>query len=564
VRLGLRGKILLITTGAVMVGLMVVLATSGYLFGNAYLSSLQSRSVAIAQGMRLQMDRILQLGIQMDNLLGFDKQCRDVVETYRGIDYAMVVNADDIIIFHNNTARHGEKLLDPELLSAVHQQVESTTQYSKNGSRVYGTIVPIRSPDGAYLGSVVVGMSASLIDEQRRSMVLTTFGVGMLFLGGGVFIILLTLAHFVTRPLQVVIQSIEALRADTSDLSRRVDWESADDLGRLAQAFNGLMAKLQETTVSKSSLESAYAALQASEEKNRDQKVLLDTVLNNVDAQVFMKDGEGRYLYANASTAVALGQSQAGMLGKRNEEIMPRKEAGRLRLMEQQMRESGQRVCGDEVLTHASGEVQHRWLMNIPLLEDGKVCASVGISTDITEVVRLKEQFELLANTDPMTGISNRRHLMAEAERELKRMRRDGGRLGVVVFDIDEFKSINDAYGHAVGDRAILAVVAACHRVSRDTDLFGRLGGDEFVVILPNTDLFEAQGVAERLREGVAKARVVCHEEMSISMTVSVGLALSDATSSLDEVLSRADVAMYEAKLRGRNGVWCEEDAVRG
>jgi diguanylate cyclase (GGDEF)-like protein/PAS domain S-box-containing protein len=553
VKLGLRGKILLIATGVVLAGLTAGLISSIYFFNNLYVASLQSRSIAIAQSLRLQMDRILQLGIQMDNLVGFDKQCVAVVESYEGIAFAMVVNREGHVLFHSDVAQQGHSLASPELLAAARSKVDLTTAYTLEHLNGYSASVPIFATDGEHLGSVLVGVSAKVIDNKLMPMYQNLLLVGLLALVCGAGVILMALSHFITQPIQVFVQSLRHLQNHTTDLSQRVIWESADELGDLAQAFNGLMSTLQEATVSKSSLTEAYLALQASEETNRKQKLLLDTVLNNIDAMVYMKDLEGRYVYANACAAAILGQSQEGIQGKRDADIMSRTEAERLGRMEHRVLELGQRISGEEVLVDASGVTRHFWLMKIPIMENGKVTASVGISTDISETVRLKQQFELLANTDPMTAISNRRHFISEAARELKRMYRAGENLAVIMFDIDKFKAINDLYGHAAGDRAILALVDVCRRMRRETDLLGRLGGDEFVIVLPRTDPMEALAAAERLREAIAKTSVIGNEHEIILITVSLGVALSDGVCSLDDVINRADVALYHAKQHGRN-----------
>lgn len=552
-KLGLRGKILLIATAVVLVGLTAGLVSSAYLFKSLYVASLQSRSIAIAQGMRLQMDRILQLGIQMDNLVGFDKQCTAVVDGYEGIAFAMVVNRDGNILFHNDVTQQGRPVASAELIAAARSKVDLTTEFKSGGLHSYAASVPIFSTDGEHLGTVMVGVSAKVIDSKLLPMYQKLMLVGLLALVCGASIILMTLSHFITRPLQVFVQSLQRLRNNTTDLSQRVRWESSDELGDLAQAFNGLMSTLQDATVSKSTLNEAYVALQASEETNRKQKLLLDTVLNNIDAMVYMKDANGRYVYANACAAAMLGQSQEGIQGKRDEEIMSRTEAERLGRMEHRVLESGQRLSGEEVMVDASGQTRHFWLMKIPVLENGQATASVGISTDISEIFRLKEKFELLANTDPMTDISNRRHLISEAARELNRMYRDGDNLAVIMFDIDKFKAINDVHGHAAGDRAILAVVDVCKRMRRETDLLGRLGGDEFVIVLLRANRLEALAAAERLREAIAKASVIGNAQDAIRITVSLGVALSDGVCSLDDVINRADIALYDAKQQGRN-----------
>lgn len=552
-KLGLRGKILLIATGVMLAGITAGLISSAYFFNHLYVASLQSRSIAIAQGVRLQMDRILQLGIQMDNLVGFEKQCIAVVESYEGIAFAMVVNREGKILFHSDVTRQGHALASPELRAASLSKVDLTTEYKLENIHGYSASVPIFATDGEHLGSVMVGVSAKVIDSKLMPMYQNLMLVGLLALVCGAGIILIALSHFITRPLRIFVDSLRHLRNHTTDLSQRVIWASADELGDLAQAFNRLMSTLQEATVSKSSLNEAYIALQASEETNRKQKLLLDTVLNNIDAMVYMKDLDGRYVYANACAAAMLGQSQEGIQGKRDGEIMSRTETERLERMEHRVLESGQRISGEEILVDASGLTRHFWLMKIPILESGQVTASVGICTDISEIVRLKQQFELLANTDPMTDISNRRHFISEATRELKRMYRAGENLAVIMFDIDKFKTINDMYGHAAGDRAILAVVDVCKRLRRETDLLGRMGGDEFVIVLPRTDHMEALAAAERLRVAIAKASVIGNEHDMISITVSLGVALSDGSCSLDDVINRADVALYDAKQHGRN-----------
>mgnify|MGYP001191835138 FL=1 len=274
-KLGLRGKILLIATGVVLVGLTAGLITSAYLFHHLYVASLQSRSIAIAQGVRLQMDRILQLDIEMDSLVGFDKQCTAVVDSYEGIAFAMVVNREGKILFHSDVTQQGHALASPELLVAARSKLDLTTQYMLENNNGYSASVPIFSPDGEHIGSVMVGVSAKVIDNKLMPMYQNLMLVGLLALACGAGVILMTLSHFITRPLQVFVHSLRRLRENTTDLSQRVIWESADELGDLAHAFNGLMSTLQEATVSKSLLNEAYIALQASEETNRKQKLLL-------------------------------------------------------------------------------------------------------------------------------------------------------------------------------------------------------------------------------------------------------------------------------------------------
>jgi diguanylate cyclase (GGDEF)-like protein len=184
----------------------------------------------------------------------------------------------------------------------------------------------------------------------------------------------------------------------------------------------------------------------------------------------------------------------------------------------------------------------------------------LGISTDITDMVTLKDKFKAQAQTDALTGIMSRRYLMETGAYEVKRSRRDGTDLAVIRFDIDRFKGINDKYGHAAGDLVIQACVGACQPLLREVDRFGRIGGDEFVVVLlPGVSLLDAQQIAQRMRAAVEQARVALDDGHQIAWSNSFGVAALKPEESLDTLLARADAALYQAKAQGRNTVALEE-----
>jgi diguanylate cyclase (GGDEF)-like protein len=164
-------------------------------------------------------------------------------------------------------------------------------------------------------------------------------------------------------------------------------------------------------------------------------------------------------------------------------------------------------------------------------------------------------RLRLLARTDELTHVRNRRGLRSALAREFRRAERYGGALTAMVFDVDRFKAVNDAYGHSVGDRVLYAVAQALKRGVREVDVVGRSGGEEFVVVAPETPAREALAVAERLRREVAQRVVTTPGGDDVSVTVSCGLAtLSDVGArTMDELLDRADAALYRAKARGRD-----------
>jgi two-component system cell cycle response regulator len=162
-----------------------------------------------------------------------------------------------------------------------------------------------------------------------------------------------------------------------------------------------------------------------------------------------------------------------------------------------------------------------------------------------------------LALTDQLTGLYNRRYLMAHLDELIARVREDGINSAVLLFDIDHFKRVNDTYGHAAGDEVLEQLAARTTNSVRTVDLVARLGGEEFVVVMPETDLPIAVAVAERLRAAVAREPFsLKSSDERLSVTISIGVtAAGGGEDDRDRMLKRADEALYAAKSGGRNCV---------
>jgi diguanylate cyclase (GGDEF)-like protein/PAS domain S-box-containing protein len=185
---------------------------------------------------------------------------------------------------------------------------------------------------------------------------------------------------------------------------------------------------------------------------------------------------------------------------------------------------------------------------------DGSPAALVALN-DISRRKEMEAELVSQATTDELTGINNRRNFFVEAERELGRALRFKRPLSAMMIDIDFFKSVNDKYGHAVGDDVLKAFVRRALESLRTSDIIGRLGGEEFAVIMPETSREAAEAAAERLRFHVADRPLIGGRE-AIAVTTSIGIAtLHKEDASVDILLGRADKALYRAKHGGRNRV---------
>ncbi|WP_420474642.1 diguanylate cyclase [Noviherbaspirillum sp. ST9] len=170
---------------------------------------------------------------------------------------------------------------------------------------------------------------------------------------------------------------------------------------------------------------------------------------------------------------------------------------------------------------------------------------------------------ELVANRDFLTGAWTRRAFFEHADRELLRTRRMGRQLSLLLLDVDHFKKINDTYGHAVGDLVLIDLVKRAATVVRAVDFFARVGGEEFAVLLPETSRDAAAGVAERMRAIVAQSATEKGRAKPAvpAYTISIGVSSVRGFESLQDLMRRADAALYAAKAMGRNRAVSEVEA---
>jgi diguanylate cyclase (GGDEF)-like protein len=170
------------------------------------------------------------------------------------------------------------------------------------------------------------------------------------------------------------------------------------------------------------------------------------------------------------------------------------------------------------------------------------------------EKARLFKEVQILASMDGLTGVLNRRRLLEISEREFQRALRYQHPLAALMIDLDNFKIINDTFGHPMGDQALIALAQSCQKQLRSSDLFGRYGGEEFLALLPETPHEKAMEVAERLRQKIEKIAIQTEKGL-IQFTASIGVATLTGETELDALIINSDDALYRAKAKGRNQV---------
>ncbi|MGQ0749875.1 MAG: sensor domain-containing diguanylate cyclase [Betaproteobacteria bacterium] len=215
-------------------------------------------------------------------------------------------------------------------------------------------------------------------------------------------------------------------------------------------------------------------------------------------------------------------------------------------------------ISVNEELEIESADGSRKTILNsaLPIPDaEGRVAGAIMVHHDITERKRVEDQLRGMVDRDPLTNAYNRRALYDFLEGEIHRLRRHGGSLSVIMFDVDHFKDINDDHGHVAGDRVLVAITELVREELRGLDRLARYSGEEFLIIAPNTTGQRASTLAERLRARIGSASF----DTVARVTCSFGVCEYNGDDDADALVRRADDLMYRARRAGgRNGLVAE------
>src|SRR4051812_41437913 len=383
----------------------------------------------------------------------------------------------------------------------------------------------------------------------------------------GFLLLALTFALAVSRSLQAQIDSFlqAARRLGGGDFSTDVPTHGRDEFSELGEEFNKmsnrLSAHIEEQRLQRVRLESSMRRIGESFASNLDRDALLEIVvgaaMDAVEAQggrVCVRPGEHEALEEHARVGELDGLEEVLLDAERDVLATG---------------VGGERDAADvHALAHplhgANGTEAVLGLVSVvrrgePFRESerelfGYLAAQAAVSI---ENVGLHETVQRQAVTDELTGLYNHRRFQEAMEDESERARRFGQDMGLVMLDIDDFKSVNDTYGHQQGDQVLREVARILRESSREIDAPARYGGEELAVVLPGTDLEGAYNLAERVRSGIESLALPLPDGRgTLRVTASLGVAsLVHGVGEPRELLARADAALYEAKRSGKNKV---------
>lgn len=196
---------------------------------------------------------------------------------------------------------------------------------------------------------------------------------------------------------------------------------------------------------------------------------------------------------------------------------------------------------------------EYRWINDrgVPFFEDEIFKGYIGSCIDVTERVE-GQQFKIKAEKDGLTGVNNKLHFEKLLSKEFERAKSTNDLVSLIMMDVDNFKQINDTYGHLAGDKLLILLGKILDRNIREVDFCGRYGGDEFIIALPGISAQKAQAVAERVKRKTEKVSLKINTE-EVGFSVSIGISQRSNEKSWRELVDKADKAMYSSKNKGKN-----------
>lgn len=378
------------------------------------------------------------------------------------------------------------------------------------------------------------------------------------------------LIFFSSRKISAPIARMSAAAAEVGkgNLEVRVEALSKDETGQLAEAFNKMAADLKEyrDRLLAHSRELEIAVEKRTEELQRElserrltekalheNKELLQAIIDNTTAVIYLKDSLGKYLLVNKRYEDLFHVTREEITGKTDYDIFPAKAAAAFQLNDKRVFTGNAPIEFEEQVPQGDGT--HIYIsIKFPLCGlSGAPYAVCGISTDITERKKAEEQMARLAHTDSLTGLPNRGTLYDRLNQVTAQAHRDKRNFAVLYADLDNFKIINDTLGHEMGDLVLKEAAQRLQSCVREMDTVARIGGDEFVFVLVNIhSAHDAATVAGKIISAISRPFVLNKEEYFIGCSIGISLYPTNGQN-IEDLLNNADRSMYLAKGSSKN-----------
>jgi len=290
-------------------------------------------------------------------------------------------------------------------------------------------------------------------------------------------------------------------------------------------------------------------------------KKLYKLLLDETGTYIYIKNLKRQYVYVNDLTQKLFQKNLKDIIGYDDHHFFELEALSDIIKNDNRVLDLGEIVKDEEInVIKSTGEVKVYQAVKKPIYNsNNKIVGLFGVSTDITEIYNLKEKLKTLAITDSMTKLYNRKYFVETSNSILKLAKRNSTNCSIAMFDLDNFKNINDTYGHNIGDKIIIFFADILQECTRQSDIISRWGGEEFLIFLPETNVDGALKISENIRNKVEKSNLVLENGVNLMFTVSIGVSEirldEDIDIDINSFIVKVDKHMYRAKANGKNRV---------
>ena len=282
--------------------------------------------------------------------------------------------------------------------------------------------------------------------------------------------------------------------------------------------------------------------------KNSQTKKLLQTVINSSDDLIYYKDSKLRYIGCNKSFENLLAKKESEIIGKNDFELFEEDLAKVFRREDFEVLDENNLITSNEWIIFGHKRIFFQ-TKRIPFIYKNKKIGILGIARDITGLYEIQEKLKKQTYYDELTKIFNRKAYNERIQEKFDLFDRYDTNFTIAMYDIDDFKKINDTYGHDIGDKVLVEITNEVKSIIRKTDFLFRVGGEEFVIIFDKTSLDEAYDIAEKIRINISKMQIIENEKITISMGITQAIANDNPQS----IYERVDKLMYQSKRNNKN-----------
>ena len=282
--------------------------------------------------------------------------------------------------------------------------------------------------------------------------------------------------------------------------------------------------------------------------KNSQTKKLLQTVINSSDDLIYYKDSKLRYIGCNKSFENLLAKKESEIIGKNDFELFEEDLAKVFRREDFEVLDENNLITSNEWIIFGHKRIFFQ-TKRIPFIYKNKKIGILGIARDITGLYEIQEKLKKQTYYDELTKIFNRKAYNERIQEKFDLFDRYDTNFTIAMYDIDDFKKINDTYGHDIGDKVLVEITNEVKSIIRKTDFLFRVGGEEFVIIFDKISLDESYDIAEKIRINISKMQIIENEKITISMGITQAIANDNPQS----IYERVDKLMYQSKRNNKN-----------